>query len=338
MTGVLPALAVLVGAGAFYQLIGSARYRRTFTPPGRMLDVGGHRVHVLCSGVGTPAVVFESGIAASSLSWSIVQPAVAEFTRACAYDRAGLGWSDAPSCPRRFERVVDEFAAMVSHVARGGRCVLVGHSYGAFVVRAYAGRFPEQVAALVLIDPALEWLTLTPQRARMLLGGQRLAQIGAVLARVGVVRACLALLTGGAPAAPRHFVKVFGPTAAATLERLVGEVRKLPSSVHPIVQGHWSQPKCFHAMADYFRALAMDSATIGTLVPPRELPVTVISSRQQPPDQIAAHRALAQTSLRGMHVTAERSGHWVQFDEPELVVRVIRHLIEADRIHGARPH
>jgi hypothetical protein len=67
------------------------------------------------------------------------------------------------------------------------------------------------------------------------------------------VRACLALLTGGAPAAPRYFVKVFGPTAARTLERLVGEVRKLPSDIHPGVQALWCQPKCFQAMADHLR-------------------------------------------------------------------------------------
>lgn len=329
---VVPALTALAGAGALYQLIGTARYRRTFPAPGQMIDVGGHRVHVLCKGAGEPVVVFESAIAASSLSWSVVQPAVAEFTRTCAYDRAGLGWSDAPSCPRRLQQVVDELAAVVPHVAPETRCVLVGHSYGTFVVRAYASRFPERVAALVLVDPPVEWLTMTPQRARMLLGGQRLARIGAVLARVGVVRACLGLLTGGAPAAPRHFVKVFGPSAAATLERLVGEVRKLPASVHPIVQAHWSQPKCFHALADYLRGLAEDRATIGTLVPPRELPVAVISSRNQPSDQIAAHRALAEAAERGVHVVAERSGHWVPFDEPELIVRMIRQMVEIARL------
>jgi pimeloyl-ACP methyl ester carboxylesterase len=326
----LAVLAGLVAIGALYQRIGAARQRRAFTAPGQMIDADGHRVHLVCTGAGAPVVIFESGIAASSLSWSLVQPAVAEFTRACAYDRAGFGWSDAPSCPRRFERIVDELTRVVSHAAGNQRCILVGHSFGSFIVRAYASRRPEQVAALVLVDPAIEWLTLTPQRARMLWGGRHLATIGAFLAHIGVVRACLALLVGGAPAAPKHFVKVFGPTAASTLERLVGEVRKLPAAVHPIVQAHWSQPKCFHAMADYFGALAEDAATIASLTPPGDVPVTVISSRNQPSDQIAAHQALARAAERGAHVMARRSGHWVQFDEPELIVDVIRNIVDRE--------
>lgn len=84
--------------------------------------------------------MLESGIAASSLSWAMVQPEIARFTRVCAYDRAGLAWSDAPSCPVNFTRVVDEFAAVVANVGDGGRCVLVGHSFGSLIVDACSGR------------------------------------------------------------------------------------------------------------------------------------------------------------------------------------------------------
>ena len=104
------------------------------------------------------------------------------------------------------------------------------------------------------MDPPTEWLTVTPRRVHLLRRGIRLSKVGAVLARLGIVRASLALLTGGAPAAPRRFSQLFGPTAARTLERLVGEVRKLPPEVHPMVKAHWSQPKCFTAMADYLGA------------------------------------------------------------------------------------
>ncbi len=84
----------------------------------------------------------------------MVQPQIAAFTRVCAYDRAGLAWSDAPSCPRTFDRIVDELSRVVAQVAGDRRCVLVGHSFGSFVVRAYAARHPERVAALALISPA----------------------------------------------------------------------------------------------------------------------------------------------------------------------------------------
>jgi pimeloyl-ACP methyl ester carboxylesterase len=323
-------LVTLAATGALYQAIGAARQRRRCPAPGHLVDLGGHRLHVHCTGVGHPAVVFESGIAASSLSWSLVQPAVAAFTHACTYDRAGLGWSDAPSSRRTFDRIVDELAAVVARATDDRRCVLVGHSFGSFIVRAFATRHPEQVAGLVLVDPPTEWLTITPQRHRLLLGARRLSKVGAVLAHLGVVRASLALLTGGAPAAPRRFSQLFGPTAARTLERLVGEVRKLPPDVHPIVQAHWSQPKCFHAMADYLRALAEEGEAIAALRPPRDVPVLVISGGNQPPEQLAAHQQLADAAAHGRLVVARRSAHWVQFDEPEIIVQAVRELVEQE--------
>jgi pimeloyl-ACP methyl ester carboxylesterase len=276
-------------------------------------------------------VLLESGVAASSLSWAVVQPAIAKFTRVCAYDRAGLAWSDPPSCPRTFDRIVDELTSLLARIAPRERYVLVGHSFGSFVVRTYAARHPAQVAGIVLVDPATEWLTASPEHTRLLWGGRKLSRIGALLAHLGIVRACLALLTGGAPGAPRQFIRIFGPTAARTLERLVGEVRKLPPEVHPIVQALWCQPKCFHAMADHLLALERDGATIEAVTPPRWIPIVVISSGDQPAEQLAAHRMLADVSQCGRHLVAARSTHWVQFDEPELIVAVVKELVESRR-------
>ena len=321
-------IVALLAVGALYQRVAARRQRLQFGPPGELIDVGGHRLHVTTGGRGGPMVVLEAGIAASSLSWALVRPEIARFTRVCAYDRAGLAWSDAASCPRTFERIVDELSTVLERVAPGERYILVGHSFGSFVIRAYASRHPNRVRGLVLVDPPTEWLTMTRQRARMLQGGRHLSRIGAVLAHLGVVRACLSLLSGGAPAAPRGFVRIFGPTAAATIERLVGEVRKLPPEVHPTIQALWCQPKCFHSMADHLRVLEREGVSLSAFVPPREIPVVVISSGNQPPDQIAAHRALAEHSADGRHVVAARSAHWVQFDEPSLVVRLVRELVE----------
>jgi pimeloyl-ACP methyl ester carboxylesterase len=141
------------------------------------------------------------------------------------------------------------------------------------------------------------------------------------------VRAALTLLSGGRPGAPRAFVRVFGPTAARTLERLVGEVRKLPPELHPIVQAHWCHPKCFHAMRDYLGVLEAEAATIAAAAPPPEIPVVVISGAHQAPAEIAAHQRLAAASPRGRHVIAAKSGHWILFDEPEVIVAAVRTLI-----------
>src|SRR6266545_2024798 len=305
-------LAVLAAAGALYQLIGARRSARQYAAPGKMVDVGGYRLHVVCAGNGNPTILFESGIAASSLSWARVLRGVATFTRACAYDRAGLGWSDPCRRPRTVARMIGDLQVVLANAGASGPYVLVGHSFGAFLVCAYASQRPNDVAGLVLLDPPSEWHEITRQQARLLWGGIQLSRIGGVLARLGIVRACLALLTGGAPSIPRNFVRIFGSTAARTLERLVGEVRKLPPDVHPIVQTLWCQPKCFRAMADHLAVLEETTAFVSRVNALPDVPMVIVSSGDQSPDTIAKHRHLARLSGRSRHVIAMKSGHWIQ--------------------------
>jgi pimeloyl-ACP methyl ester carboxylesterase len=332
------ALVVAVAlAGILYQLIGSARSARRFPPPGQLVEVGGHRLHAVCLGEGAPAVVLESGIAASSLSWARVLPEVATFTRVCAYDRAGLAWSDPPRTPRTLPRVVDELYALLTSLGPVESCVMVGHSFGAFVCLAYAARYPVRVEGLVLVDPPSDWVEADRKQARLLRGAVLLSRLGGLLARLGVVRACLALLTGGRPAAPRYVSRLFGPTAARTLERLVGEVRKLPPAIHPVVQAHWSEPKCFQAMADHLSALPEAVRVTAQVALPQDIPLVVISGGDQTPAVLAAHAALAAKSSRGRHTIARHSRHWIQFDEPELVVEAIRELVEQARRRDPDP-
>jgi pimeloyl-ACP methyl ester carboxylesterase len=278
-----------------------------------------------------PTVVLESAIAASSLSWARVQPEVARFTNVCAYDRAGLGWSDASTGPRTFARILDELHAVLTRLDCAAPCVMVGHSFGVFVCLAYAARYPQMIRGLVLVDPPTEWVRLDRQQVHLLRGAVQLSRLGGLLARLGVVRVCLALLTGGAPAAPRHFVKVFGPTVARTLERLVGEVRKLPSEIHPVVQALWCQPKCFQAMAEHLRVLQEATAAAAAVTSLGDVPLVVISSADQTPDVTATHHVLARMSSQGRVVFASKSGHWVPYDEPELIVETIREVVETVR-------
>jgi pimeloyl-ACP methyl ester carboxylesterase len=317
---------LILASGALYQLIGQRRADRTYRPPGSMVTVNGQRLHVLCEGTGTPAVLFEAGIAASSLSWARVRPLVATFARTCAYDRAGLGWSPAARGPRTIPRMLEELHGVVAQAkaASGAPCILVGHSFGSFLVYAYAAAHPADVAGLVLLDPPSEWHHVTRRQARMLWGGIQLSRLGGLLARVGAVRAGLALLTDGAPGVPRRFVRIFGSTTAHTLERLVGEVRKLPPEVHPIVQAVWCQPKCFRAMAEHLRALQDMAAAVAGVTSLPDVPIVVVSSGDQSPETIARHRALAGLSLSGRHVIAEKTGHWIQLDDPAFVITTIR--------------
>jgi pimeloyl-ACP methyl ester carboxylesterase len=224
--------------------------------------------------------------------------------------------------------MLGELRGVIAHANRatGTPCVLVGHSFGAFLVYAYASAHPADVAGLVLLDPPSDWHAVTRRQARMLWGGIQLSRIGGILARIGAVRAGLALLTDGAPGVPRHFVRIFGSTAARTLERLVGEVRKLPPEVHPIVQALWSQPKCFRSMAGHLGALQDMAAAVAGVTSLPDVPMVVVSSGDQSPETIARHRALARVSSSGRHVIATKTGHWIQLDDPEFVIATIREV------------
>ena len=134
---VVPILVSFLLAGVAYQQIGLARDARRYPAPGRLIDIGGRSLHVDMRGEGSPAVVFEAGIAATSLSWSLVQPKIAEITKTISYDRAGLGWSDPPQGTRSLAEVVHDFELLLDRAAIKGPIILVAHSYGGLLARAY---------------------------------------------------------------------------------------------------------------------------------------------------------------------------------------------------------
>jgi pimeloyl-ACP methyl ester carboxylesterase len=151
--------ALLLGSGAVYQTVGTVCDRRRFPPPGRLVRVNNRLMHIHATGEGAPTVLFESGMGASCLSWTHVQPAVAEFSRAVSYDRAGHGWSDPAHGPRTAQQIAQELHALLNIAEVPGPYVLVGHSFGGYVTRAFARLYREEVVGMVLVDsihPA-EW-------------------------------------------------------------------------------------------------------------------------------------------------------------------------------------
>src|SRR5262249_41441723 len=103
---------------------------------------------------------------------------------------------------------------------------------------------------------------------------------------------------------------------------------------HPVVQALWCQPKCFEAMAGHLRVLPEATASAGAISSLGDLPLIVISSGDQPADVLAAHEQLAKLSACGRVVLASKSGHWVPYDEPDLIVDAIREIVERFRTRG----
>ncbi len=296
-----------------------------------MFEVQGSRLHLIDSGSDAPAVIFESGISASCLNWTGVRTEVSEFSRACAYDRAGLGWSERASTPRVTTQIVEELRALLAEAKIPSPFVLVGHSFGGLLVEAYAIRYPDEVAGLILVDPlpVTEWLHPPAPHSRTIARGVRLARRGALLARIGVVRLALRLLLAGARRIPQTIANVSSGSGETLISRLVGEVRKMPRETWPILQAHWSQPKGFEAMADYLEALPESSAQAAALGPLPRIPITILSASHSTSEQLAARDEMARRSPAGRHLLAAHSGHWIHLDQPELVIQSIREMLLA---------
>src|SRR5688572_6772992 len=154
--GGLALLLVSVGAlGAAWQAVLSNRERST-TPPGKLVDIGGYRLHLWCMGTGSPTVILESGLSGGAFEWGYVQPVVARQQRVCSYDRAGLGYSDPGPRPRTTKQMVRELGALLDSAGIDDQLVLVGQSYGGFNVRVFATQHPARVAGIVLADTSHE--------------------------------------------------------------------------------------------------------------------------------------------------------------------------------------
>lgn len=173
-------LTFLILAGATYQGVATALERRQFPHPGRMVDIGNRQLHIHCLGEGTPTVVLEAPAAGMSAAWGWVQPPVAQATRVCSYDRAGLGWSEAGDTPYDPSAVPDHLHSLLERAGESGPYILAGHGLGAAFAKIYAARFGGEVDALVLVDPPLP-----AERQR---SNAQLVQASPWLARAGILR------------------------------------------------------------------------------------------------------------------------------------------------------
>jgi pimeloyl-ACP methyl ester carboxylesterase len=149
-------LAFVSISGALYQWLATRRDLAAHPAPGHLVDIGGHRLHIWCTGSGTPAAILDSGLGGSFVDWSYVQPDIARFTTVCSYDRAGMGYSDPGPFPRTSEQIADELAVLLDRAHIPGPVVLAGASLGGFNVRVLASTRPERVAGLVLVDASHE--------------------------------------------------------------------------------------------------------------------------------------------------------------------------------------
>jgi pimeloyl-ACP methyl ester carboxylesterase len=335
----IAAAACFVFAGFLYRYIVGWSERRHFANSGRFVPSGnGSRIFVRQGGSGRPAVVFEAGIGASSLNWRHIQEIIARTTATVSYDRAGMGWSG----PRRTARTPSIVAAELHELLQCASVqpplVLVGHSFGGLVMRRFAALYPDQVAAVVLIDPMRceDWPPFNPGMSAHLKLGARLCAIAVPIAWIGLARLGLASLICGSGRVAEKLSSIAGESCRYVLRRIKGEVGKMPAETRPELVALWSRPAFYAEMRAYLEAIPEIVSEMSSAAPIRGIPVLVLTPEHAKP---LTEIALRNIGDRSRQVIAHESQHWIQFDEPELVIRSILELIHvttAERIAAGR--
>jgi pimeloyl-ACP methyl ester carboxylesterase len=151
-------LVTLVLLGVVYQTVATELDKHNFAPRGELYSVNGHMMHMVCMGErseGSPTVILQAGLSADSLWWYRIQTQLAQHTQVCAYDRPGLGWSEAVPGSRDVLTIVSELHTLLDQAGISAPYVMAGHSYGAIFTRIYAAHYPQEVAGVVLVDSGL---------------------------------------------------------------------------------------------------------------------------------------------------------------------------------------
>lgn len=300
-------------------------------PPGRLVDVGGFHLHVTCAGQGDPTVVFDAALGGSSLSWCLVQPQVAAWTRTCSYDRAGLGWSEAGPLPRTAGRIAAELRVLLDRADSPPPYVLVGHSFGSLVARLFAARHRADVAGLVLVDPAFpeDWIEPNESERRRMRRAVRLCRYGAVAARLRMAHLVASLAGGGASGLARaaaSFVSRRG--FHREQEEILSPIQKLPPDERALLTWMWTQPRFFNALRNQIESIGLSAKEVIEAGESLEnMPLVVVSATNPHPHHVAMQERLARASSRGRRLVATASGHWVPLDEPETIVAAVREVV-----------
>jgi pimeloyl-ACP methyl ester carboxylesterase len=320
---------LLAVAGASFQSFENVIVPKRYPLDGRMVDVDGHKLRILCEGSAAPTVVIDGGIGTATMGWAVVQHQVANFARVCVYDRAGYFASDSIPGPRTSEQMARELHTLLVNAGEHGPFVLVGHSFGAFTARVYHAQYPAEVAGVVMVDGSQEDATATlksllpAHRVKTLETEQRLL-LGAepVAARLGLLR----LITR--PSGTPSDWKLFPPGTKAQAEAWM-----------------WRTPFDDVEAQEFarFDESAEQARRAGSL---GGLPLIVITARQPwlgppvTPEDIPAVLAFQQVwlndlqmrlvhlSTNGKQLIAEKSNHGIQFLEPDVVTGAIRDVVQ----------
>jgi pimeloyl-ACP methyl ester carboxylesterase len=324
-------LTVSVGSPGWAQVEPS-----TLSPPGKLVDIGGYRIHLLCTGptsAGKPTVVLSAGGGDFATDWSLVQRPLSDSLRVCSYDRPGYGWSEPGPYPRTFRQEAFEVRRILELAGERPPYLLVGHSIGAFVVRTFARNFREQVSGLVLVGP-------TNENGKLGYRGQW------VLPRTLATDRTIPTPRAWKEAPPKLWTGADAESCraqAARNARIWRPYDQLRAEAQRYRVWLLQHPWCVVREDDYFaeEMAAFYAEWTSAANPLQELPLVVVMGTQKsapPPGLSEADLRsdslridLSRLSRRGRLVTDSLSGHHVQLDNPPLVLSAIRGIVRERR-------
>ena len=316
LQGLLAIIIILPLAGTLYQSIATEIDKRNHPPPGQMIDIGGYRLHLYCVGEnveGNPTVILEHGLGATSAAWARMQPEFAQTTRVCAYDRAGMGWSDLSPEPRDAEHIVTELHSLLQNAGIPGPYVLVGWSFGGLYVRMYAGKYPTEVSGMVLLDSSHhdQWTSTAAGKAQYE-SSTGIYTIAPWLARMGVMRV----------------MGLFQPDPG------------LPASQNNAHKAFFAATKDWDAQSAEFLASPVTNDQVRNLGSLDDMPLFVLTATEHgtPPEQEQLWQKwqteLALLSTNSVHQIVTGSDHASFWRDPETVrvsVEAVFHVVDAAR-------
>jgi pimeloyl-ACP methyl ester carboxylesterase len=340
-------IAALLGAAA--EPAGPESASAYIGPHSRIEIEPGRRINLLCMGSGKHTVLFDSGGSDWSVIWALVQPEVAKGARACAYDRAGMGHSDPAPIPRSPAAIVEDLHKLIRAAGLKRPLVLVGHSLGGFNVKLYAALYPEDVAGMVLVDPAEErgWdRTRGEIRSRY---GARLAARAELLDStflewlVSRYRSCAeaAGTDGLDPASPAYkrctdpVRPKLGPEIAAERMKIQATAAYQSAQASEIVNSVYGDARADRAYAGLFRPGLLGSKPVIVLshgLYDRDDPLDVLSFDQG----VRLHRQSASLSRRGRQRIVPDSHHNIEIDAPKAIVEAVAEVLAGLRTGAPR--
>jgi len=326
------ALLLCLNLGPFVPSGGSTRPP---APLGRLIDLGGYKLHLACTGTGSPTVVLSAGAGDFSFDWALVQPVVARTTRVCSYDRNAEAWSDLGPKPRTAHQEVYDLNRLLTTAGEHPPYILVGQSLGGMIARLFAQQYPGETQGLVLVDSFHEdtQLSLNGKLVRV----RTLAKDRPIPAPRQSINASDRLTDDEIKKIEDFISRVIGrPKIDPPFDRLPPEAQQ---------DRLWalSQPK-HYAEGDSY--LAEEAARLyeedsKTEHPLGQIPLIVLTrSRDDYPAAVAEvlskeHKeqqaSLARLSSAGKQIVVPNSGHHIQLDAPDAVVTAIRDVLNASR-------